>query len=142
MWHTLATDGVACRWLLKDRRAEIAALVADPAWSVSVADHGRQHVAYLAPVARPGRMRVGFDGRLVDVDASDWDTLWSIVQDAYLAGATKRALLCGLGHNEHRRLGVARARQVEAALTAWRGSTTLTLAVWLAHHHPSTEEDT
>lgn len=131
--YTLATDGDSqCGWALKDDKPRIARWIED-GWSVSVADGGKKHVAYMAPVAVPGRVVCAIDGEPVDVSRDDWQHLRAVVNDAYAAGVPKRSLEAGaLTHNDIRRLGLARAREMARELAPWRGTSVLRLGVWLA----------
>lgn len=127
--YTLATDSHRCEWMLKDQAARIAARISE-GWSVSVADQGKRHIAYLAPTALPGRVRVGLDGDPIDVRAADYGNLAAAVADARRRGVRKTSLLGELDHNAHRQLGPD-ARRIDRALGPYRHTATLRLAVLL-----------
>lgn len=130
--YTLACDGRSAGWALKNAKPQIAAWI-DNGWSVSVADGGKKHVAYLAPLAVPGRVVCAIDGELVDAARGDWQELRALVDAAYQAGVPKRSLAAGaLTHDDIRRLGLQWARSVQDGLAAWCGTSVLRLAVWLA----------
>lgn len=132
--YTLAASpGQPSRWLTKAHKREIAALVADPAWSVSIADQGKRHISYLAPLSAPGRVRVSIDAAVLDVSEERWRETSALIEGAYRCGVLKASLArAELTHNDLRRLGISEARQLQRALITLRGSTELRIAVWLA----------
>lgn len=132
--YSLATDGAGSVWALKDGKREIRGWL-DRGMSVSVADGGKKHVAYLAPVAVAGRVVCAIDGERVDVSVADWAELAAKVEGCYRAGAAKRVLVTGrLDHRAVRAVGFATAAGARRVLARWAGSAELRLAVWLAQH--------
>lgn len=132
--YTLATDGRRCRWAMKDAKRQIAAWVEDPSMSVSVADRGKKHVAYMVALQRdPGRVTVALDGVRVNVLRQEWLDLRAVVDHAYEAGVPKASLAAALlGHADWRRLGVQDGRELSRTLRLWQHTPTLALVVWLA----------
>jgi len=141
MWHTLATNGRACEWHLKNETARIRRLVEDPGWSVAVVDAGRTHTMYLAPITRPGRVRVGVDGATVDLPVDEWQELAGVVEHARAAGVTVAALRRPpLSHAATRRLGVPTAVHANRVLSRHAATAALHLATLIVK--PDKQEET
>lgn len=137
--YSLATDGERSLWALKDGKREIAGWI-DAGMSVSVADAGQKHVAYMAPVAVAGRVVCAIDGERVDAGAGEWAGLTETVTGCYRAGVPKRVLGTGcLDHRAVRAVGLAAAGEAGRVLSRWAGSPELRLAVWLAQHDDEKE---
>lgn len=137
---TLATDGRSWRALTAAEKPEIARLLNDPAWAVSVTTTGKRSVAHMTPAARPPDVRAAaIDGVRVVMPHTEWVRLFSLILAAYQEGATKQALeTVQMGHNDVRRLGVDRAREIIADLQSYRSTAALRLAVWVAHKEQTT----
>lgn len=138
---TLATDGERAMWATKAHKDRIAEWVADERFSVSVADGGKKQIAYLAPLAVPGQVSVGFDGRPVRIARDEWSELCEQIDFAYSVGVSKARLLSGLSVIDWERLG-DRARELDALLRRRRHTAELELAVWLARKPEQPTEST
>lgn len=131
-FFSLATDGQTSLWLDRTQTPRIAELVADDRWSVCVVEQGRRHVAHRTPLTRPGRVRVAFDGQLVDVPRQQWLDLTRAIAAARATGITKTTLASGsLSHDAYYRLGLGAAREIADQIGRHAGTAALRLAVML-----------